>query len=252
MGRVHPSPECLCLTPPGDRICSGHVPGGTLVLRKRWAAIAAVACLSTACVQAGWPFSTDEGPRRGSEEWYAMHADDPVGERQVYRFGKMWPMRPRPTGPKQLAVHKYHTQKYWPYPYVCGDRAAVRGVWQSQVENGWQMATTLYEYHFDRETNTLNGAGQNQLLWIMQSAPAEQRQLYVQSLNDPAANQMRVASVQMAATNLAGADAVPPVALRITHAAGRPAEEVNWILEQQQALRVPPSIQYTAPTSKAN
>lgn len=221
------------------------------MLRKRWAAIAAVACLSTACVQAGWPFSTDEGPRRGSEEWYAMHADDPVGERQVYRFGKMWPMRPRPTGPKQLAVHKYHTQKYWPYPYVCGDRAAVRGVWQSQVENGWQMATTLYEYHFDRETNTLNGAGQNQLLWIMQSAPAEQRQLYVQSLNDPAANQMRVASVQLAATNLAGADAVPPVALRVTHAAGRPAEEVNWILEQQQALRVPPSIQYTAPTSKA-
>ena len=180
-----------------------------------------------------------------------MHADDPVGERQVYRFGKMWPPHPRPVGPSQLCVHKYHTQKYWPYPYVCSDRAAVRGVWQSQVDNGWQMATTLYEYHFNQETNALNEAGQKQLLWILQSAPAEQRQLSVQSLNDPVANQMRVASVQTAAANLAGADAVPPVTLRVTHAAGRSAEEVNWILEQQLELRVPPTIEYAAPKSNA-
>ena len=212
--------------------------------------MAAAACLSTACVQAGWPFTSD-GPRRGTEEWYAMHADDPVGERQVYRFGKMWPPHPRPVGPSQLCVHKYHTQKYWPYPYVCSDRAAVRGVWQSQVDNGWQMATTLYEYHFNQETNALNEAGQKQLLWILQSAPAEQRQLSVQSLNDPVANQMRVASVQTAAANLAGADAVPPVTLRVTHAAGRSAEEVNWILEQQLELRVPPTIEYAAPKSNA-
>jgi hypothetical protein len=114
------------------------------------------------------------------------------------------------------------------------------------------MATTLYEYHFNQETNALNGAGERQLQWILQSAPADQRQLYVQSMNDPVANQLRVANVQMAATNLAGADAVAPVTLRVTHAAGRPAEEVNWILEQQQTLRVPPSIQYTAPASNAN
>ena len=234
-----------------DQARSARVPGGTLMRRNTWAALAAVACLSTAAVQAGWPFSSDEGPRRGTDEWYAMHADDPVGERQVYKFGKLWPPKPRPTGPKQLFIHKYHTQKYWPYPYVTGDRAAVRGVWQSQVDNGWQMATTLYEYHFDPETNALNSAGERQLQWILQSAPADQRQLYVQSMNDSVANQLRVANVQMAATNLAGADAVGPVALRVTHAAGRPAEEVNWILEQQQALRVPPQIQYTAPTSKA-
>lgn len=218
--------------------------------RNRFAAIAAAACLWTANAQAGWPFYTD-GPPRGSDEWYAMHADDPVGERQVYKYGKMWPMRPRPTGPRQLAIHKYHAQKYWPLPYVCGDRAAVRGVWQSQVDNGWQMATTMYVYHFDEETNALNSAGETQLRWILESAPQEQRQLYVQSVNDSVVNQSRVASVQQAVINLAGADAMPSVALRVTHAVGRPAEEVEWIYEQQQALRTPPSIPYSSPASKA-
>jgi len=222
------------------------------VLRKHLVAIAAAACLSTASVQAGWPFSIDEGPRHGSDEWYELRASDPIGERQVYKFGKFWPTRPRPTGPKQLWVHKYHAQKYWPLPYVCGDRAAVRGVWQSQVDNGWQMATTLYDYHFNPETHALNSSGQQHLQWILQSAPAEQRQLYVQSVNDSVVNQARVSTVQLAAVNLAGADAIAPVALRVTHAVGRPAEEVGWIFEQQQTLRVPPSIQYSAPVSKAN
>lgn len=230
---------------------SDHVPGGThVLLSKRMVAIGVSACLWTACAQAGWPFTTG-GPRRGSDEYYAMHADDPVGERQVYKFGKLWPPRPRPTGPKQLFMHKYHTQKYWPMPYVCGDRAAVRGVWQSQVDNGWEMASTLYEYHFHAESNLLNSAGEAQLLWIVRNAQENQRQLYVQSVNDAVVNQTRISHVQEAAARLAGPDAVTLVALRVTHPAGRPAEEVNWIYEQQQALRTPPQIQYTAPTSKA-
>ena len=220
------------------------------MIRKTLAALAAAACLSTAYAQAGWPFNSD-GPVRGSDEWYEMRASDPVGERQVYKFGKTWPVQPRPTGPKQLWVHKYHAQKYWPYPYQCSDRATVRAVWQAQVNNGWQTATTMYAYHFNAETQALNSAGLQHLQWILESAPVEQRQLYVQSMNDPSVNQMRVSNVQTAATNLAGADAITSVALRVTHAVGRPAEEVNWIYEQQQTLRVPPSIQYTAPASKA-
>ena len=222
------------------------------MVRKNLAALAAVACLSAGSIQAGWPFSADEGPRRGTDEWYALRASDPIGERQVYKYGKVWPMRPRPTGPKQLWIHKYHAQKYWPLPYVCDDRAAVRGVWKAQIDNGWQMATTLYDYHFNPDTNTLNTSGEHHLQWILQSAPAESRQLYVQSVNDAAVNQSRVAAVQLAAANLAGPDAVSPVALRMTHAAGRPAEEVSWIFEQQQSLRVPPKIEYTSPASKAD
>ncbi len=230
---------------------SDPVPGGTIVVRKNLAALAAVACLSAGTLQAGWPFTADEGPRRGTEEWYAMHASDPVGERQIFKYGKVWPMHPRPTGPKQLWIHKYHTQKYWPLPYICADRDAVRGVWRAQVDNGWQMATTLYDYHFNVDSNTLNKSGQQHLQWILQSAPAESRQLYVQSVNDANVNQIRIASVQQAAVNLAGPDAIMPVALRVTPAAGRPAEEVSWIFEQQQMLRVPPKIEYTSPASNA-
>ena len=251
MGRVHFPSAGRCEIRWREWIRGGHVPGGTIVLRKNLAAMAAVACLSTASVQGGWPFSSNCEPRHGSEEWYELHASDPVGERQVYKFGKLWPMRPRPTGPHQLWIHKYHAQKYWPLPYVCADRAAVRGVWQSQIDNGWQAATTLYAYHFNPDTNALNSSGEQHLQWILERAPAESRQLYVQSVNNATINQSRVASVQQAAANLAGPDAITPVTLRITHAVGRPAEEVGWIFEQQQTLRVPPKIEYVAPASKA-
>lgn len=229
---------------------SDLVPGGTIVLRKSLAALAALACLSTVELQAGWPFTSD-GPPRGSDEWYAIHANDPVGERQVYKYGRFWPPQPRPTGPKQLFMHKYHTQKYWPMPYVCGDRDAVYSVWNSQADNGWQSITTLYDYHFDPETNALNHSGQRHLQWILQSAPPERRRISVQASNDPVINQTRVSNVQVAAASVAGASPVSDVALRTTYPAGRPAEEVQWIHEQQQTLRTPPQIQYTAPASSA-
>ncbi len=121
---------------PTDGTASGLVPGGTIVLRKSLAALAAVACLSTVELQADGHSPAMVGPPRGSDEWYAMHADDPVGERQVYKYGKLWPPFPRPTGPKQLAIHKYHAQKYWPMPYVCSDREALYSVCNSQATTG--------------------------------------------------------------------------------------------------------------------
>lgn len=220
--------------------------GGIIVLRMSWTAIAVIACFSCLQVEAGWPFSSNGGPPRGTEEWYAMHAGNPVGDRPVYKYGKVWPPYPRPSGPKQLFIHKYYTQKYWPLPYVCEDRQTVRGVWESQAENGWQMMTTLYEYHFDPATHALNVSGQQHLRWILTSAPPERRHITVQASLDPTVNQLRVSNVQLAAANAGGATAASDITLRTTPAAGRPAEEVNWIYEQQQQLRTPPQIQYSA------
>ena len=214
------------------------------------AALAALACLSAVELQAGWPFFSKDGPPRGSDEWYAMHASDPIGERRVYKYGKFWPPQPRPTGPKQLWVHKYYTQKYWPLPYVCEDRATTVGVWDTHSANGWQMATTLYDYHFDQESQALNQAGQSHLLWILTSVPAERRHISVQSAMDPSISQIRLANVQAAATSLQG-NASVDVALSMTPAAGRPAEEVQWLYEQQQSLRTPPQIQYSAGASSS-
>lgn len=109
----------------------------------------------------------------------------------------------------------------------------------------------MYDYHFDAKSQELNSSGVQHLQWILQSAPNEHRQIFVQSVNDAIVNQSRVANVQLAATNLVGADAITPVALRVAHPAGRPAEEVEWIFEQQQQIRVPPKIEYIAPASKA-
>lgn len=208
------------------------------------AAFAVMACLSAIDLRAGWPFSSN-GPPRGSDEWYAMHANDPVGERRVYKFGKFWPPQPRPTGPKQLYVHRYYTQKYWPLPYACEDRAATIAVWDAHTANGWQMATTMYEYHFDPETHALNHSGQAHLNWIMSSVPPERRHISIQASADPTTSQIRLANVQAAAAGYQSSGAVD-IALRSTPAAGRPAEEVQWIYEQQQQLRTPPQIQYTA------
>lgn len=73
----------------------------------------------------------------------------------------------------------------------------------------------------------------------------------MQSVNDSVVNQARLASRQQAVAHLAGADSVPLIALRVTHAVGRLAEEVNGIDEQQQAFRTPPSIPDTSSASKA-
>ena len=40
----------------------------------------------------------DTGLERGSAEWWAERALDPPGVRQRCKKGKMWPVRPRPTG----------------------------------------------------------------------------------------------------------------------------------------------------------
>ena len=91
--------------------------------------------------------------------WYADRASDPVGSRQRLIKGKFWPPTPRPTGRSQIPSHRYHSAHYWPYPYKCEDRAFVRQVSNSQISNGWVMATTLYSYHFNPDTNQLTRSG---------------------------------------------------------------------------------------------
>ena len=94
--------------------------------------------------------SSPNGPKRGTAEYYCQRADDPVGERQKFHHGKAWPPFARPCGPEQTCVHKYHANHYWPYPYNVQDQSDVRLALQTQVNNGWCTATTLYDYHFDR------------------------------------------------------------------------------------------------------
>ncbi|SFJ30189.1 hypothetical protein [Planctomicrobium piriforme] len=203
--------------------------------------IVALLLLTTAQVaQADWPFWSDDGLRRGSKEYYEAHASDPPGARQVYKDGKLWPPFPRPTGPHQLFVHKYHHTHYWPYPYVCDDRESVRTFVDAQVSNGWLSSTTLYDFHFDPATGDLNSAGKEHLYWIVHHVPMEYRQVHVAIGQDPKVTTERSRSVEIELARLGGSDPSMPVLTRYADPVGRPASEVQAIFRSAQENMPPP------------
>jgi len=230
----------------------GNCQGGRVVRnRVRNLFAAALSLAAPAVANADWPF-TSNGPRRGSEAWYAARACDPVGERQKCKNGKLWPPFARPCGEEQTCKHTYHAVHYWPYPYNLRDREDVRMTMQAQVANGWATATTLYEYHFDPVTHQLNGAGRQHLSWIVTQAPLAYRQIYVSMAADPAFNEVRTLSVQKTLASLSNGDTSMPVTLRATDPLGRPATEVEQIFEGSLSGALPPTIQYLTAGSAGN
>ena len=179
--------------------------------------------------------------RAEQDAYYAQRAYDPIGARQVEKHGKLWPPFPRSTGPANLPSHLYHAEHYWPYPYACQDRDYVRAISSAQTSNGWVTMTTLYDYHFD-DSHKLNESGRMQLRWILENAPARHRYAFVQAGIDNATSQSRLASVKNEATQLVGADQIPPVLIRVTSPLGRPAEEVDAIRRKERETIVNPRI----------
>ena len=166
--------------------------------------------------------------RAEREAYYAARACEPVGSKQIYKHGKVWPPAPRPAGPANLPSHIYHAAHYWPHPYNSLDSDSVRSFSAAQINNGWVTMTTLYEYHFD-DAHQLNEPGRLQVRWILENAPARHRYAFVQAGADSASSESRLAAVKAEAMQLVGADQVPPVLIRVTSPLGRPAEEIDDI-----------------------
>jgi hypothetical protein len=229
---------------------AGNWEGDAVPIRAQGLFVAALAIASPAVSFAGWPFFAD-GPKRGTAEYYCQRADDPVGERQKFHHGKAWPPFARPCGPEQTCVHKYHANHYWPYPYNVQDQGDVRLALQTQVNNGWCTATTLYDYHFDPSTHQLNSSGQQHLNWIFTHTPPQYRQVYIASAQNVAQNDVRTQSVQQALANYSTGDTAIPITMRATHALGRPATEVEQIFTNAASNALPPAIEYQAVGSAA-
>jgi len=150
----------------------------------------------------------------GSDEWWAEKAELPPGQRQTYKKGKIWPASPRSTLPPQQFSHVYHSQHYWPLPYACQDRQAVRDMMEMQVSLGWQEETTIYNRHFDPQTNSLTRAGASHLERIVYVVPQERRAVYVQSTHDAGMDAARMEIVNAAVASICNGNIDVPVTLR--------------------------------------
>ena len=179
-----------------------------------------------------------------SEFWYPQN-DSLPGSRMYYHAGKQWPLEPRPYCiPPEPCIHRYHTAHYWPDPYRWQDRMSVRDHLMAQVNNGWITNTTLYDQHFDPETQELNDAGRVHLRWILLYAPPQRRTPWVQAGDVASASQTRLASVQNEATAMVGAGNCPAICLRVAQAYGQPAQEVDLVRRSYLTTIPEPRISY--------
>lgn len=179
-----------------------------------------------------------------SEFWYP-ECDSLPGVRMSCHGGKQWPLAsPRPCGPDGPCLHRYHTAHYWPDPYRWQDRASVRTYWAAQAASGWTTNTTLYDQHFDPETQELNDAGRVHLKWILLYAPPQRRIPWVQAGDSPQISQTRLASVQSEATAMVGT-VCPQVMLRIAQPYGASAQEVDLVRRSYLSSLPDPRISYT-------
>ena len=153
----------------------------------------------------------------------------PVGTRQVCAHDKLWPPYPRPAGEKATFSTQFHAAHYWPWPYNCWDKAAVREFSNAQVARGWQEHLTLYPYHFDAATGELNAAGTRQLGWMLRSGVAEGRGVAVAVGGDRAAGQRRAGRVRAALGSLGADDLAARVALLDVPVPSRSADEIDVI-----------------------
>lgn len=178
-----------------------------------------------------------------------VEARDPMegipGARQNWRYGKAWPPFPRPIGRRASFTTQYHHNYYWPHEFTCQDRMNLRSALQAQVTNGWTSETTLYDYHFDPETNTLNAAGKRKLRWILEQTPMQYRAAYVASSETQLENQTKLLAVQLAATELVGTDALPPISIRVSRATGTSAEEIDGVRRAWMKGAPSPRLPYT-------
>lgn len=165
----------------------------------------------------------------GCASFWSSECDTVPGSRVKYHSGKVWPpSSARPSGPSEPLVHRYHTAHYWPDPLRWGDRCEVKTHLNSYADEGWVNTTTLYDQHFDPNTQEINLAGKTHLRWVLQYAPPNRRIPWVAAGENPQISETRLASVRREATAVCGND-LPPIMLRACQSLGTSAQEIDVI-----------------------
>jgi hypothetical protein len=134
----------------------------------------------------------------------------------------------------------YHTNKMWPWPYVCPDRVAVQEPFCLMINNGWRRQNLIGAHHFVPGTNQLNAAGQLRVQWTMTQAPPDHRSIFVERSLDSNVNNQRIAAVQEYAAQVAVDGRAPQVAQTHLVSEGRPASVVDFTNTKfQQSMPIP-------------
>lgn len=205
------------------------------------------ACNSGACASGGCESGTCETcgyePKWHSEEWYAMRAHLPPGERRKIKHGRVMPVEPRPSCEEQPFWHKYQDSKNWPHPYVCVDRDSVKSIYATMQRRGWVDHATLHPNNFDPQTQMLNPSGIQRVNYVLTGLPPEFRTLYVSDAN-PELTQTRIANVKASLVGLAGNANALAVLARTADNPARPAIEVDRIHRARLDGMLPPTITY--------
>ena len=176
-------------------------------------------------------------------EFFYPQSDSLPGVRTEYHSGKQWPLAPRPTGCPEPCIHRYHTAHYWPDPYRWQDRSSVRAHINAQSAAGWLTNTTLYDQHFNLETQELNDAGRRHLKWILLYAPPQRRQPWVQAGDSAEISQVRLANVQALAAEMAP-QCHSAIMLRVCQPYGASAQEVDLVRRAYLSSMPDPRISY--------
>ena len=183
--------------------------------------------------------------KKYSPVWWSYTRSLPVGSRQHYRKGKLWPPEPRPTEPQQPYSHQFHAAHYWPHPYNKQDECIVRIFEEAQIAQGWKNATTLYDYHFDPESHELTKSGRQHVLWILEHAYPERRMAFVQASTERQINDRRLASVNGFVHEIVGHEQGLSVVLQVTSPVFRPAHEVDLYQKAWVEGMISPHIPYS-------
>ncbi|MBL4884652.1 MAG: hypothetical protein JKY95_08985 [Planctomycetaceae bacterium] len=201
--------------------------------------------------RAGWPWAKrdpNNGLKKYSSQWWSHTGSLPVGSRQVYKHGKLWPPRPRPTCEQQTFSQQYHSAHFWPDPYNKHDRNSINAFDAAQTNQGWKIETTLFAHHFNPESNELSKSGREKVLWIIQTQNGSNRHhaVHVQISAENHVNTIRVASVNNYLGELHDFIEQPlNVVLEMTLPMTRPAREVDLYQKAWVDGMIAPHIPYS-------
>jgi hypothetical protein len=123
----------------------------------------------------------------------------------------------------------YHRNKMWPEPFLMADRQSVISPFATMVANGWRRQNLLSDYHFDSESNQLNGAGEMKVRFILTQMPPSRRTIFVQRGQSPDVTASRISYVDRAAARVAPTGAMAGIVESDLPNDGWPADEVEAV-----------------------